>query len=187
MTQIENANGTTMGVTVDARFMSEIVTRDYALACTQAGYGFTFYDAAVTPTGAADVFGKLQNDSAMQMVVTRVTIYDAGAELVHLQLSAAYSSGGTHGDVEPVNRLRGSALLASTYGTFESDVDITGDSGATIRTLQIAATTEQTYDLSDSPIVLGTNQALILEAATGTSAIRWEADFYFAAVATQND
>jgi hypothetical protein len=167
--------------------MQESFTRDYHLACLLDGWAFTQYDATVTPTGAADVFCKIQNNSADLMIVTGMRIYDAGAEIIDVQLSPAYTSAGASAAIVPINRYSGSANLAATKATCESDANITGDTGVTIHRLQVAATTEQAYDWSDAPIVVGTNQAFILEAATGTAAIRYEVDFYFATVPYIND
>ena len=182
MTTIANVSGTPVGVTNDYRAMQEGFFRKYHLACLLDGWAFTLYDAAVTPTGAADVFCKIQNDSADLMYVTGMRIYDAGAENIDVQVSASYPSGGTHAAIVPINRYSGSSNLAATKATCESDVNITGDSGATIHRLQIAATTEQEYDWSDQPLVFGPNQAFLLEAVTGTSAIRYEVDFFFGTV-----
>lgn len=187
MTTINNASGTPVGVTNQNRAMQQSVMRDYHLACLLDGWAFTLYDATVTPTGAADVFCKVQNDSADLMYVTGMRIYDAGAELIDVQVSPSYTSAGASAAVVPINRYVGSTNLAATKATCESDANITGDTGVTIHRLQVAATTEQPYDWTDAPIIVGPNQAFILEAATGTSAIRYEVDFYFGTVPIIND
>lgn len=182
MTTIQNVSGTPVGVTSQYRALQEGFYRKYELACLLDGWAFTLYDATVTPTGAADVFCKIQNNSADLMYVTGLRIYDAGAENIDVQVSAAYTSGGTHAAIVPVNRYVGSSNLAATKALCESDVDITGDAGATIHRLQIAATTQHNNDWSDIPLVFGPNQAFLLEAVTGTAAIRYEVDFFFGTV-----
>jgi hypothetical protein len=186
MTQIQNVAGTPAGVTNDYRAMVEGFGRDYHLACTLAGWGFSMFDATVTPTAPGDYFAKLQNFSADKLYITGITIVDVGAELINVMVSPAFASGGTHAVVVPVNRYSGSANLAATKAVCESDVDITGSTDTQIGTIAVGAGTEHSVDYSDAPIILGPNQALVLQAATGTAAIRYTIDFYFGVVAIEN-
>jgi len=186
MTQIQSVSGTPVGVTNDYRAMQEGFYRKYHLACLLDGWAFTTYDATVTPTGAADVFHVALNTSADLMYVTGLRLYDAGAEIIDVQVSANYTPATSTTAIVPINRYVGSTNLAGTKGTFISDVDVTGDAGVTIHRLQIAATTEQSYDWVNAPIIVGPNRAFLLEAATGTNAIRYEVDFFFGTVPIVN-
>ena len=187
MTQIQNVAGTPAGVTNDYRAQVEGFGRDYHLACTLAGWGFSVFDPTVTPAGAGDYFCKVQNDSADLLYITGLTIVDVGAEVINIHTSPAFASGGAgHAALVPINRYSGSANLFATKGTCESDTDITGSTDTQIGTLNVGAGTEHSLDWSDAPIVLGPNQALLLEAVTGTAAIRYTIDCFFGVVATQN-
>lgn len=186
MSTINNANGVAAGVTSDGRLMVTSQQMPYAQAvAVEDGQAYRLVDAAVTPTGAADVFCKMQNNSSDNMMISEVRIYDAGAELIQAQVCPAYTSGGTHAAIVPVNKNVGSVNLAATKGLFESDVDITGDAGVLLDVIVVAATTDKrvTYD---PPICIGPNQAFLLEAQTGTSAINYHVDFYFATVPAVN-
>ncbi len=186
MTQIQNVAGTPAGVTDDYRAMVEGFGRGYDLVNTLAGWGFSVFDATVTPTGAGDYFAKIQNFSADPLFITGITLLDAGAEVINVHTSPAFASGGTHAVLVPVNRYSGSANLMATKAVVESDVDITGSTDTQIATINAGAGTEHSIDWSDAPIVLGPNQALVLEAATGTSAIRYTINCFFGVVPTVN-
>ena len=186
MTVIQSISGQPAGVTTDYRAMVEGFGRSYDLACTLAGWGFSVFDAAVTPTGAGDYFAKVQNDSATLLYITDITILDAGAELINVHVSPAFASGGTHAALVPVNRYSGSANLFTTLGTCESDVDITGSTDTQIAVINVGAGTEHSLSMTDAPLVLGPNQALVLEAATGTAAIRYTINCFFGVVPINN-
>lgn len=186
MTQIQNVSGTPAGVTNDYRAQIEGFGRDYHLACTLAGWGFTQFDLAVDPTGAGDTFAKVQNDSSDLLYITRITMLHVAAEVVSVNVSPAFASGGTHAAIVPVNRYSGSANLAATKGTFESDVDITGMTPVQIASVNCGAGTEHELDLSDAPIILGPNQALLLATGANASICRYSIDFFFGVVAITN-
>ncbi len=186
MTQIQGVSGQPAGVTNDFRAMVEGFSRNYDLVNTLAGWGFSVFDAAVTPTGAGDYFAKIQNFSSDLLYITGLTILDAGAEVINVHTSPSFTSGGTAGVLVPVNRYSGSANLMATKAVVESDVDITGSTDTQIATINAGAGTEHSIDWSDAPIVLGPNQALVLEAATGTTAIRYTINCFFGVVSTRN-
>ena len=186
MTQIQNVAGTPAGVTNDYRAQVEGFGRDYHLACCLDGWAFTMFDATVIPTGAGDYFAKIQNSSSDLLYITGITIVDVGTEVINMHVSPAFASAGTHGVIVPVNRYSGSANLAATKGVFESDVNITGSTDTQLAAFNVAAGVEFSHDMFDAPLVLGPNQAMVLEAVTGTAAIRYAIDFYFGTVATVN-
>ena len=186
MTQIQNVAGTPAGVTDDYRAQMEGFGRDYHLACTLDGWGFSVFDPAVIPIGAGDYFAKIQNFSADLLYIVGLTILDAGAEMINIHTSPAFVSGGTHGVLVPINRYSGSANLMATKAVVESDVDITGSTDTQIGTVTCGAGTEHSRDWSDAPIILGPNQALVLEAVVGTAAIRYTIDCFFGTVPIAN-
>jgi len=186
MANIQAVSGQPAGVTNDARAMVEGFGRSYHLVNTLAGWGFRVFDAAVTPTGAGDYFCKIQNFSSDLLYITGITILDAGAEVINIHTSPAFASGGTHAVLVPINRYSGSANLMATKAVVESDVDITGSTDTQIGTITVGAGTEHARDYSDSPIILGVNQALVLEAVTGTTAIRYTIDCFFGVVPIVN-
>ena len=186
MTQIQNVSGTPVGVTNDYRVQIEGFGRDYHLANTLAGWGFTHFDNEVTPVGAGDYFCKLQNDSSDLLYITGLTFLDAGADVINMHVSPAFASAGTHDVLVPVNRYSGSANLAATKGVFESGIDITGSTDTQIATFNVAAGVELTHDMSDAPLVLGPNQAMVLEIVGSGDAIRYAVDFFFGVVPITN-
>lgn len=179
MTTYANDLDRPAGVTSDGRLMVDVIARDYVYHITARNeMAYTCYVAAVTPTGAADVFFTLINTHNLPLMVEKVRFYDAHAgEIIHLQVGATYALGTTHAAVEPVNRKVGSTLLASSYCTCENGVDITGDASATIMEQQAVQNTETEIDLRKRPIVLAQNRCFNLEASAGTGAIRYEVDF----------
>ena len=186
MTQIQSVSGQPAGVTNDYRAMVEGFGRSYHMACLLDGWAFSVFDAAVTPTAAGDYFAKVQNSSADLLYIIGLTILDAGAEVINVHTSPAFASGGTHALLVPVNRYSGSANLMATKAVVESDVDITGSTDTQIATINAGAGTEHSRDWSDDPIILGPNQALVMQAVTGTSAIRYTIDCFFGTVAITN-
>ncbi len=143
--------------------------------------------AKSTPAGAGDYFCKIQNDSATLLYITDITILDAGAEVINVHVSPAYASGGAgHAALVPVNRYSGSANLFATLGTCESDTDITGSTDTQIAAINCGAGTEHNLDMSDTPLVLGPNQAMVMEAVTGTAAIRYTVNCFFGVVPVTN-
>jgi hypothetical protein len=186
MTTINAAGGQPMGVTTNKRAMVEGYGRSFDLVNTLAGWGFSVFDAAVTPTAGNDYFHKTQNYSSDLLYITDLTILDAGAEVINVHTSPAFASGGTHAVLVPVNRYSGSPNLMAAKAVVESDVDITGSTDTQIATLNVGAGTEHSLDWSDAPIILGPNQALVLQAVTGGNAIRYTINCFFGVTPTQD-
>ena len=188
MTTYQNANDRPAGVTSEGRLQVESINRDYNWHVTATNeMAYTMYLAAVTPTGAADVFFVIINTHDRPLLIQKVRYYDAHAgEFIYLQTGASYTvAGGTA--VEPVNRKVGSTLLASSYATIEQGANITGDASATIMQSQAVQNTETIVDLKERPIVLAQNRCFNLEASAGTGAIRLEVDFMWLEPADYTD
>ena len=182
MTQIASVSGQPAGVTLGNRAMVAGFGRDYHLACLLDGWAFTMFDLAVDPTGVGDTFAKLQNSSSALCYVTGITMQHVAAEVVSVNVSPAFASTGTHAVIVPVNRYSGSANLAATKAVCESDVDITGMTPVQIASVNCGAGTEHTLDLSDAPIILGPNQALLLATGANASICRYSIHFFFGTV-----
>lgn len=184
MSTITNIDGTSAGVTSNNRLMGETIVRDYGQhVAISNGWAFSCQDDTVTPTGAADVFCRIANISADPLVITKIRARCASADVVSVQTTANYTSGGTHADKAAVNRTAGSSNLFTTKGTFESDVNITGDSGSVevCRLGLTVADTDYEYDLTGgNEIVLRNGYSLLLEAVTGTAAMGYEVFCHFA-------
>lgn len=180
MATVSNANGTVSGVTSTRRHMTESIIRAREEAAILRGDAYVLSDTTVTPTGAADVFCKIYNGRSDNMIITRIVAQvDTATDNIFVQSCAAYTSATSHAELAPINRLRGSSKLATTGdSTFESDVNITGDSGAvTLYCMRLAAA--DTMYVLETPIILGTGQCLLLEAETGGNDIQYSVDFFY--------
>lgn len=176
MPTIVNANGTAAGVTSTERLMTQSVYRPdgYAVAL-ENGDAWCFADTAVTPTGGADVFCRVANLSSMPLIITKITAQSATAEIIAVQTSVNYTSGGTHAEAVARNANASSSKLWTTYGTFESDVNITGDSGVELCRLACGVSADsRTLDLTGgNEIVIPQGYSLLLESVTGAVALTY--------------
>jgi hypothetical protein len=182
--QIVNANFHAAGVTSGKRLMVDAVGYEMDLAVSlEKAMAFTL-SATVTPTGAGDYFAKLANLSGdYKLVITAMRFTDAAAEVISVVAAAEFPSATTHAEVEPINRMVGSTVRASTYGHFEADVDITGIvGGVEVHRCTMAAGGQNSINMNNAPIVLLVNQCVCLLASVGAGALTLEVDFYFAAV-----
>jgi hypothetical protein len=192
MATLNDAAGNPTGVTSDLRAMTESVVRPYSAAVAmEKGWAFACADSTVTPTAGNDVFCKIGNISTDLLVVTMIHANAAtGSEVISIQPSIAYASATSHAEKTAVNLLAGSANLFTTKGTFESDVDITGDAVTVadqIAHMNLkAADTDYTLDLSGNPIVIPNGYCLLLEAVTGGLAIGYTVFCHFAMVPYQD-
>jgi hypothetical protein len=178
-----NKNGKSGGITIDGRLMGEAVSMDYGLAVAlQNQMAYTLYDLTVTPTGPGDYFCKIANTHPLgyKLVISGLLINDAAAESIALATGVNFVSAGTHAEIEPINRFVGSPKLASSYGQFESDVDIQGFVGNIFKYITVGVATDYTLPLSKAVAVLDVNRCFVLQAITGTTAIRYSVDFYWA-------
>ena len=190
MPTINSGNGTAAGVTSDRRLMIESISRAYGTAvCMDYSKAFSFADDTVTPTGAADVFARIGVEGTNEsLIVTWIEVQCAAADVISVQLVANYTSVTSFADKVARNRNAGAqaTTLWTTYGLFQSDVDIEGDAGAvTTQIAQLAMPTlgtKYTLDLRSQPIVVPTGYSLILEATTGTAAISYSVFGHLAAV-----
>lgn len=190
MPTVTNAAGIPGGVTSENRQMVQSYSTKYAEAVArEQGWAFAFTDTAVTPTGAADRFCRISNTSSDTLVVTRIRIQVATADDFDVLLCANYTSAGTHGSATPVNMnaaMQSSNTWLTTKGDFESDVDITGDSGAvTLARIRCAvADTDYELDMSEHPIIVPGGYSLLLAQVTGGLATGYTVFGYLANVAT---
>lgn len=187
MSTVSSANGTVAGVTSDGRAMGEQIVRASAEAnLVDKGWAFHVYDDTVTPTGAADVFCRIANTSSDNLVIQSIYGESATADSWTVQTCANYTSATSHADgPTPANRRADKATsnLFSAKGTFESDVDITGDSGAVVvgRINLAVADTQYKLEMPDgSPVtVIPPGYSLLLETVTGTFVVKYGVYCYF--------
>lgn len=177
MPTVVSSNGTTAGVTSSERLMTQSVTRAEGLdVCLNDKLAWCFQDDAVTPTGAADVFCRISNTQATPLVITKIVAEAASAELISVQTTANYTSATSHTDKTANPRYAGSAVLYTSYGAFESDVDITGDSGS-VEVARLAcgvAADQRELDLTGgNEIIIPNGYSLLLEAVTGAVALSY--------------
>jgi hypothetical protein len=184
--QISNGKSD-LGVTVEKRVLIESIACDMDLAnALDKGMAFTLHDNAVTPTAAGDYFCKIANTSDYPLVVEQIRINDATGEVNTLEVGANFTSATTHAEIEPINRKFGDVKLASAYGQFESDVDITGMTVTEIGRFKTVTGVDYIHDLTQAPIVLLKNQCLVLKAVTGNIAKAYSVDFYFQTIPVVN-
>jgi hypothetical protein len=184
--EIKGPNGNVLNVTSENRAAAVSAGADLQLVnAVESGLAYTLFDATVTPTGAGDYFCKMANTTEdTTMVVFACGFTNAAAENMNIVTSANYVSATSHGEVEPASRAPGGPL-ASLYGQFEVDVDITGQPAVqTVRTFVSGAGTVYTakddpFGLNAAPIYLNYGQALSMSCDTGTAAItNLSLDFY---------
>ena len=181
MPSITSANGHAAGVTTGSRVTTSDVTRTTAEATAiESGQAFCC-SSIVTPTADADVFVRIANTSSDDLIVTKVTASAASAETIALQTTINYTSGGTHADLVATNRLAGSSNLFTVKGTFEGDVNITGDAGSVVigHLGCGVAETQYTLDLHGSEIVIPSGYSLLLESITGAVALTTDVYCHF--------
>lgn len=187
--EIKGPNGNVLNVTSENRAATVSAGADMQLvAAAENGLAYTLFDDTVTPTGAGDYFCKIANTTEdTTIVVFALGFTNAAAENMNLVTGANYVSATSHGEVEPASRAPGGPL-ASLYGQFEVDVDITGQGTVdTVRTFVSGAGTVYTakddpFGLNAAPIYLGYGQQMSLSAGTGTAAItNLSVDFYIVA------
>ena len=195
MATVSSPNGTNQGVTSDGRSMIEAVVRSGAEQnVVEKGWAFCVQDNACTPTGAAAVFCRIANTSSDNLIIQKVVGRSATADIWNAQTCANYTSATSHADgPTPGNRRadKATANLFSDKGTFESDVDITGDSGAVTvgrLSLDVAAYSYALEIPDGSPVaVIPPGYSFLLETVTGTFAVSYEVYCYFDQVPHTND
>ena len=128
-----------------------------------------------TPSGAADCFLYMKNNSDDNLIVYCMRLWTASAEIVQIKLgdTGTAASGNT---LTPVNRNVGSGNLASA--TVEDGVDITGLSGGSVVDEIFGSTTMNTYEWS-SGLILPKNRIISFYAVTGGVALKATVAFYF--------
>lgn len=126
-----------------------------------------------TPTGAGDYFFHLANGSSDDLIIDKLFLTDAGAEVISLQYVTG-TPGGAPTLLVPTNLYAGSTnLMASKSGVPYHDEDITGLTPVhTLDSFTTGAGTLMERDYSEGlPIVVPPGTAVALLAATGTTAI----------------
>jgi hypothetical protein len=138
-----------------------------------------------TPTGADDEFFYLYNGSATPIIIDRLCLTDAAAEVIKLTVATGTPVAGT--TLVPVNLYSGSThtfSLMSAANVCESGVDITGLTlGAVLDqfTTGVGTLLDRHYAYGNGlPIVVPTATAVLLSAVTGTAAIVADLYFHFA-------
>jgi len=128
-----------------------------------------------TPSGAADCFLYIKNNSDEDLIICCMRLWTASAESVQVKLgdTGTATSGNT---LTPVNRNGGSGNLASA--TVEDGVDITGLSGGSVVDEVFGSTTMNTYEWS-SGLIVPKNRTASFYAVTGGVALKATVAFYF--------
>ena len=181
MPSITSANGHAAGVTTGSRVTTSDVTRTTGEATAiESGQAYCC-SSIVTSTADADVFVRIANLSSDDLIVTKVTASAASAETITLQTTINYTSGGAPTTGVATNRLAGSSNLFATKGSFETDPDLTGDSGSVaVGHLGCGvAETQYTLDLHGSEIVIAPGYSLLLESITGAVALTTDVYCHF--------
>jgi hypothetical protein len=183
--QIANGNGTMVGITSGARIMGIAPARNLDLACAlEEGWAFTCTRAAVTPTAALErTFCKIANISADPLIISRIVVVDAAAEVIRVRVSPDYVGVGTTASVA-VNRQIGSPNLFTAKGThfYGAAIITLPATAAEIHRFTTAIGVEYILDLSGAPIILGPNTALTLASMTSGAALTYAVDCCFAMV-----
>lgn len=189
MSQITGSLGTAAGVTNnggDNRLLVSSVSRDMGLAnAIEKGWAFSFADQAVTPTAAADVFCRISLTAGSDpLIITKIRAQAASAEDILVQHTANYTSATSHASGPTpanLNAAYQSSNLWSSKGDFESDVDITGDSGSVVVDDLRMAVADTDYELTfPHGIVVPVGYSLLLEAVTGGVALKYSVYGYLA-------
>jgi len=173
MSVITSGNGQQAGVTSVGRQMVHGVSNADVVDQALNGWAFTVIEDTVTPTGAADCFLYLGNDSSDQCVVTRIQLEDAGAEDLYFVLSDTYTLATTHAVVDSAYNRSGSSNALATKMTAEAGVDITGI-GTNYEIMRRETGAGTFYNNLLEPqdvIIIPPGKALSVFAATGTAAI----------------
>jgi hypothetical protein len=190
MPTVTNESGIPAGVAGE-RLMTQGMNRSEALdVCLVSKQAYVCADDAVTPSAAADVFCRIANVSSSDpLVITKIVAEAASAELISVQTTANYTSATSHADKVAAPRYAGSTNTFINKGcTFESDVDITGDSGS-IEVARIGlgvAADKRELDLTGSEIVIPVGYSLLLEAVTGGVALTYSVFCHFDVASTIN-
>jgi hypothetical protein len=171
MSVITSGNGTQAGVTSVGRQMVHNTRNDSEIDQILNGWAFTIAENTVTPTGAND-FLVLANISADPMVVTRVALTDAGAEVLNFSLADNYTIAGTNAAPDAAYNRSGSSNALSTKCTARVGVTVTGTGTAVqVLTFTTGAGTVNANVLGTAFIVVPAGQSLTIGAETGTAAI----------------
>jgi len=130
-----------------------------------------------TPTGAGDYFFYMRNDSGLRrLVITRLLVRGAGADIVNLVGVTGTPAGGT--TLAPLNRTVGSPKQPLD-AVIQSGVDITGlTSTGSREVLFLGAAGLAERNMIEHPVVVPQGSAIALVATTGTSALQFLLDFY---------
>jgi hypothetical protein len=185
MSTVSSSNGTVQGVSSDGRSLVEGIVRSGAESnIVDKGWAFVCYDDTVTPTGAADVFCRIANLSSDNLIIQKVVGRSATADLWTFQTTANYTSATSHGDGPTPTNLRAdkaTANLFSAKGTFESDVDITGDAGSQIvGRVNVPILGANFEHANGMPLaVIPPGYSFLIEAVTGSFVVSYEVYCYF--------
>jgi len=176
--QIEDGagSGRRVEVTPGNRLKVYAVTETEEAHATEEGDSFSVA-FSVTPTGPADCFLYIKNESNDDLVIEGFGIWLAANEYVDVVIGDTGTPvGGT--DITPVNLNAGSGNAAS--GTFESGVDITGLArGSTAYRIYHASSQETKYTNFEQDIHIPKNYVLSLYVQTGATALAGFIDMYY--------